>query len=713
VTGPLGFSPRGLTNVDVKEAHHSVRILILALLPFVMTCRAAVERPPVILISVDTLRSDRLPMYGYDRVATPAFDSLRRDGVLFRNAWSHSPLTLPSHASMLTGLLPASHGVRDNTGFRLAENVPTLASLFAASGYETAAAVSAFVLRKATAVDRGFGFYDDELGKNRRETSLGHIQRSGDETVAAALRWIDGRSDRPFFFFLHLYEPHSPYDPPEPYASRYSDRYDGEIAHTDAIVGRFLDHLKRKGIYDRAMIVLVSDHGEGLGDHGEDEHGIFLYREAIAVPLVIKLPGATLAGETASEPASIVDLAPTMLRQAGVELPKTLDGLPLFDGKRLARMPARAIYSETWYPRFHFGWSELHSLVEGSDHFIDAPRPELYDLTSDPRERKNLAGGNRRRLAAMRAAIQPRKRDASAPAPVSQEEREKLAALGYVGSVATASDGPRADPKDKIGTFRELQAAFRLSREEREQEALAAVDALLVREPDMIDLWDVRSKTLLRLGRTDEAIDSAKEALRRNPSATHVAADLANALLLAGRTDEARQHAELALRSDPTKARSILARIALADGDLSTAEREAREAVASGGDIDAALFTLATVQQQRGDHAAVLATIERLRTQPRGVAALRGDALARLGRTVDAEAAFRSELAAFPDSADAARRLVLLLVAENRAGEATEVIRGLAASAPGPRTYASIAETLRIVGDERGFRYWNERARAR
>ena len=690
-----------------------MRILILALLPLLMTCRAAVERPPVILISVDTLRSDRLPMYGYDRVATPALDALRRDGVLFRNAWSHSPLTLPSHASMLTGLLPASHGVRDNTGFRLAENVPTIASLFSANGYTTAAAVSAFVLRKATAIHRGFSLYDDELEKTQRETSLGHIQRPGDATVAAAQRWIETQSGQPFFLFVHLYEPHSPYDPPEPYASRYADAYDGEIAHTDAIVGRFLDHLKKTGIYDRAMIVLVSDHGEGLGDHGEDEHGIFLYREAIAVPLVIKMPGGTLAGETVSDNVSIVDLAPTMLREAGIESPETLDGLPLFDGDRLAKLPARTIYSETWYPRFHFGWSELHSLVEGNDHFIDAPRAELYDLGADPGEQKNLAADNRRRLAAMRSAIAPLKREASAPSAVSEEERDKLAALGYLGSVATAGEGPRADPKDKIETFRELQAAFRLSREERQEEALVALDALLEKEPDMVDLWDVRSKTLLRLGRTDEAIDSAKEALRRNPSATHVAADLANALLLAGRNEEAKQHAELALRSDPTKARSILARVALAQGDLAAAEREARDAIASGGDVDAALYTLATVLQRRGDHAGVLATLDRLKTQPRGVATLRGDALARLGRTKEAEGAFRSELAAFPDSTDAARRLVLLLVAENRADEATPVIRQLADAAPGSRTYASIAETLRIVGDERGFRYWNERARAR
>lgn len=690
----------------------AARLCLIALLPLLLTCSREDERPPIILISIDTLRSDRLPMYGYEGVETPALNGLRADSILFRKAWSHSPLTLPSHATMLTGMLPASHGVRDNTGFRL-QNATTVAALLRGNGYATAAAVSAYVLREATGMNAGFDVYDDALAPMRSEKSLGHIQRRGEETVAAAQSWIGSRADQPFFYFLHLYEPHAPYEAAEPYANRYASHYDAEIAHTDAIVGGFLEFLKQRGLYDRALILLVSDHGEGLGEHGEDEHGIFLYREALSVPMLVKLPGQRLAGQSSDVPAGLFDVAPTMLASAGVKIPDAIEGVSLLDEGRLASLSTRALYAETWYPRFHFGWSELHSLIEGDEHLIDAPKPELYDLTDDPGERTNLIAERRRRFASMRQTIASYVRAAEAPSAVSAEEREKLAALGYIGSSASSDSGPRADPKDKIGLFRELQAAFRLARGGRDAEAVVAFDRLLEKEPDMVDLWDVRSKSLFRLGRTAEGIASAKEALRRNPAATHIAADLANALLLAGHVDDARRHAELALRSDPGKAHAILARVRLAEDDLPGAEAEARAAVAAGGDANAALYTLATIQQKRGDFSGVLQTLEKLNVQPlpRGVASLRGDALARLGRDREAEVAFRSELTAFPDHAEAARRLVLLLVAQGRNEEATTVIRQLAAASPNSRTYAMIAETLRIVGDSNGARYWQARAR--
>jgi tetratricopeptide (TPR) repeat protein len=623
--------------------YRAARLVLLAVLPILASCGRPAERPPIIVISIDTLRADRLPMYGYRGVDTPALDALRRDSVLFRNAWSHSPLTLPSHATMLTGTLPASHGVRDNTGFRLAGDAQTVASLARANGYETGAAVSAFVLRESTGMNGGFDLYDDDLGRPRGEKSIGHIQRDGDATVAVATKWIADRAETPFFFFLHLYEPHSPYEPPEPFASRYASSYDGEVAQTDAIVGRFLAFLKERGIYDRAMIIFVSDHGEGLGDHGEDEHGIFLYREALAVPMLVKLPGRKLAGATSDVAAGLVDVAPTILRVAGLVPPREMEGVPLIDEGRIASLPDRAVYAETYYPRFHFGWSELHSIVAGSEHFIDAPSPELYDMAADPGERANLVSERRRRVAVYRRMIAEVATEPAAPAAISSEEMEKLAALGYIGSASDRGEGQRPDPKEKIGTFRALQDAFRLSREGKDREALAAFDRLLKEEPDMVDLWYVRSKTLVRLGRAKEGIASAKEALRRNPGATHIAADLANTLLLEGELEDARRHAELAVRTDPAKAHAILARVALARNDLAGAEAEAKQAVAAGGDAQAALLTLATVQQKKGDFPAVLATTERLEQPwPRGVASMRGDALARLGREREAEADFVS-----------------------------------------------------------------------
>src|SRR2546425_9795091 len=269
---------------------------------------------PVILISVDTLRADHLPAYGYSRVETPNIDTLRRDSMLFESAYSHCPLTLPSHLSMLTGLLPAEHGVRRTLGYRFDGNAhKTLARILRTHGYATGAAVSAYVLRGATGIDDSLDFFDDRVGGEVEWTrDLSLLQRRGGETARRALTWVGRVKAGPFFLFLHIYEPHFPYEPPEPFRSRYGATYDGEIAASDAVVGEFLGQLKREGIYDRAMILLVSDHGEGLGDHGEQEHGILLYREVLHVPLLLKLPGSRDGGTRVGEPVGLIDIVPTI-----------------------------------------------------------------------------------------------------------------------------------------------------------------------------------------------------------------------------------------------------------------------------------------------------------------------------------------------------------------------------------------------------------------
>jgi tetratricopeptide (TPR) repeat protein len=651
-------------------------------------------------------------------VDTPALDAFRRDAVLFQHAYSQCPLTLPSHTTLLTGLLPGSHGVRDNTGFRLQPATPTLATILHARGYATGAAVSAFVLRAATGINAGFDLYDDRVDRGAGGQSLGAVQRPGETTAEVARQWIGAHAAQPFFFFLHLYEPHAPYDPPEPFRSRYANRYDGEVATADAIVGRFLETLKQQRIYEGALIVIVSDHGEGLGDHGEEEHGIFLYRESIAVPMLIKLPGNRLAGATVANAAGLVDVTPTLLDILGVTRPLKLDGHALLSATAILDNPPRPIYSETYYPRFHFGWSDLHSLVDGNDHLIDAPRPELYDLAADPAEKNNRLDANRRRYAELRDRLTPFRRDAVAPGRIDREEAEKLAALGYIGSAAAAPGAALPDPKDKIAIFRELQDAFRLFRQHDDAQALEAIDALIAKEPGMVDLWDVRAKVLVRLGRPNEAIDAAKEALRRNPSATNLAADLANQLLLAGRDDEAAKHAELALGSEPARAHEILARLALRREDLAAAEREGKLAVAAApSDPNPALYTLAQVARKKGDYAAVVTItaeiLGRLKTDGApplpGLHALRGDALARTGHEREAEQELREELRAHPADVDANRGLIVLLASQGRTGEATEAIRAFAAAAPNAKTYAAIAETLHVLGDEEGARYWRKR----
>jgi len=346
---------------------------------------------PVVLISIDTLRSDRLPAYGYGGVATPAIDRLASDGVVFDSAFSHSPLTLPSHVSILTGLLPSEHRVRDNVGYPLeSAGMPLLQRVLQASGYRTGGFVSSFVLRRDSGLADGFDAYDDGI-ELTAAASMASLQRPGGETLERASAWLDTVAADPFLLFFHVYEPHSPYTPPEPFASRFASPYDGEVATADDIVGRLFDRLDALGLYDRSLILLFSDHGEGLGQHGEQEHGVFLYRTTLQVPLILKLPGSTYGGSRIGSTVQLADLAPTVVDLLGLEPEPRHIGRPLLaalDGS----VEERPVYSETFYPRLHFGWSELFSVVDGRHHFIDAPEPELYDLVDDPDEMNNIVG---------------------------------------------------------------------------------------------------------------------------------------------------------------------------------------------------------------------------------------------------------------------------------------------------------------------------------
>lgn len=677
------------------------------------TLPAASAQTPVILISIDTLRSDRLPMYGYKNVETPHLDALRNDGVLYEHAYSHTPLTLPSHSSMLTGLLPSEHGIRDNVGYDLAASVPTITETLKARGYATGAAVSAWVLRRETGLDRGFDLYDDSVevlaGKERM---ISNIQRAGEATAGVAKEWI-ARQTRPVFFMLHIYEPHTPYTPPEPFNSRYTDKYDGEIAHADQIVGDFLQSLKDQGLYDKALIILLSDHGEGLGDHGEEEHGMFLYRESIQVPLVVKLPQQKFAGDSVSSPVQLIDVVPTILERTGVTMNAKLPGRSLAAFLNEKSPERRAVYSETYYPRFHFGWADQHSLIDGERHYIHSPKPELFNVAADFAETKNVLADDRRGFFAMKAAITPLIREAAAPSAINPEEAAKLAALGYLGSTVQTKPGEvLPDPKDHIATFKAIGEAFVFFREKKLAESLALSDRLLAENPRILDLYDLKGKVLARLGRTQEAIEVGKAGLRLSPRATHLAVDVANLLLEVRQLEDAQQHAELAIKSDPARAHDILARIAIERKDLAKAEAEAKLAIASDSDRISSLMTLARVQREQGKLDEALkslndaAALRKGEQQVVGLHFLRGDVLARLGRADEAEAELRREIELFPEEPLAYKNLVLLLVAQGRIPEGTALIRQLIDRSPTPPSYLAVCHVLETLGDARGVRYW-------
>ena len=385
---------------------------------------------PVVIISIDTLRSDRLPAYGYDGVETPAIDELRSRGVLFERAYTHVPLTLPAHASLLTGTLPSVHGVRDNHGYTVdVTRTPLLQQRLAGAGYLTGGAVSSFVLRDATGIASGFEFYQDEI-EVTASLGLQGIQRTGDETLDALRSWIRTSSREPFFLFFHIYEPHTPYDPPEPFASLYDDGYDGEVASADAIVGEFLSELRSLDAYDESLVILLSDHGEGLGEHGEDEHGLLLYRTTLQVPLIVKLPGSYRAGESVSHPVQLIDIYPTVLSLLGLDVEESLPGSSLFS---IDEMPLdRPIYSETFFPRLHYGWSDLASLIVGSHHYIDSPDPELFDLVEDPGELENLVPEQVSLVEEFKRTLVSFDRELVAPGATDAETRRRLEALGYI-----------------------------------------------------------------------------------------------------------------------------------------------------------------------------------------------------------------------------------------------------------------------------------------
>jgi arylsulfatase A-like enzyme/cytochrome c-type biogenesis protein CcmH/NrfG len=671
---------------------------------------------PVILISIDTLRADHLPAFGYTGVETPHLDALRRDAVLFTNAYTPTPLTFPAHSSLLTGLLPGQHGVRDNVGYSLDEGkisrgeLPFLPQILKSRGYATGGAVSAYVLLGRNGLKTGFDFYEDSI-ELRTNRGLGGLQRPGSETLRLSLDWLRGAAEKPFFFFFHIYEPHSPYAPPEPFAARYAaSPYDGEIAAADAIVGNLIDELKRLGVYDRAIVVLLSDHGEGLNEHGEEEHGVLLYREAVHVPLMLKLPERRRAGETAEAPVELTDVVPTVLSLLGLPVPETLSGRSLLNAT-----PERRAYSETFYPRLHFGWSELSSLVDRRWHYIEGPDSELYDLAADPKERNNLLRGEvqeRRVLADLRRELTGYDRKLAPPSAVDEETRQAMIALGYVGTSGGAAEGPLPDPKSRIGALADLKVGFRHTSRGENQEAVAAFRRVLAANPKMVDAWEFLARSLQKTGETDAALEAYREALRISGGSPHIAMSAASLWFELGDLDEAETHAKLAEVAHPSFAHGLRARIALARKDWTAAEREARLAMEDEGERIGPLITLAEVLHARKDYTGALETTRqaadayaRRETKDpeliRGLALIRGKILADTGDASGAEASFREEIRLFPDSLRAYSSLALLYALSGRPAEVGPTLRDLVEKNPGPAAYAEAVKTLRAVGDPR------------
>jgi arylsulfatase A-like enzyme len=428
--------------------------------------RAASAPVGVVVITLDTTRADRLPAYGLMGVAMPHLDRLAREGVVFERASSVGPLTLPAHCSLFTGLFPPRHGVRDNSSPPLAPEHTTLADILQAQGFETAAFVGSTVLDADRGLAQGFDFYSgvarDGAPADRWTGMTG--QRRADDVMMDAIRWLDGIGGWRFFLWTHLYDPHRPYDPPEPFRSRYTDPYVGEIAFADSQIGRLLETLERRRLLDRTIIVVAGDHGESLGEHGERDHGTFIYESVLRVPLIVRTPAN--APRRIRAAVRLVDVMPTVLDM--LDLPHaTVDGVSLtnlMSGRR--RHLDLDVYAESLYPQ-RFGWSPLRAVRSGRFKLIDAPRPELYDLDRDPFEERNVYHERPALAKAMTARVNVlaigRGQTINSAPSIAPELQARLAALGYVGSGAVGERQRLAalpDPKDCVHTLAKEQDPF-------------------------------------------------------------------------------------------------------------------------------------------------------------------------------------------------------------------------------------------------------------
>lgn len=508
--------------------------------------------PPVrdlLLITVDTLRADALGFTGNARSETPVLDRLARSGRVYTSAHAHNVVTLPSHANILTGRLPYEHGVRDNSSFVLDDRFPTAAGLLGDAGFATAAVVAAFPLDARYGLDRGFDLYDDRYPEGGEESQFRLTERSGEEVVDRALSWWRAHEGERRFLWIHLFEPHAPYEPPEPFASRFDDEpYLGEVATTDAYLAPLLGPLLERTA-NRPFVVMTSDHGESLGEHGEITHGLFAYEATLRVPLVLWGPG--IDSGTTDEPVRHVDLLPTLLDAADVEPPLGLPGRSLL--QPVEEEAETSTYFEALSANLNRGWAPLRGVLRDGEKLIELPIPELYDLDVDPGEQRNLYPERARRARALERLLPTESDWRSSRRQPSAAERSALQSLGYLsGSARSRRDyGPEDDPKNLVAVDRTMHRFIDLYQRGRLEEATALVRSVLRERPRMGVAYEHLARVLLERGKKREALEALREASRRGVATPPAVRQLALLHLEAGHPEEAVELLESLAATEP------------------------------------------------------------------------------------------------------------------------------------------------------------------
>jgi arylsulfatase A-like enzyme/Flp pilus assembly protein TadD len=612
----------------------------------------------VLLVTVDTLRADYLGSYGKRDVATPNMDRLAAHGTRFDQAIVQVPLTMPSHASILTGTYPQVHKVRDMGGFVVDRAVPTLAGLLQPGGFETAAFVGSAVLNRSYGLDRGFDRYVDSMKEDASSQKLPGVvaELRGETVTERALEWLEGRLQKPsgrarnFFLWVHYYDPHFPYDPPEPYRSRNKkDLYGGEVAYTDAEIGKLLDRVTQAGLDGRTLVVLMADHGESLGDHGEYTHGVFLYDSTMRVPLIVAGPGIP-AGRVIAQQVRSIDVMPTILDMVGLETPKAVQGVSLKPSIVEGKAPrSNYCYMETLYPKTHMGWSELRGMRTDQLKLIVGPRPELYRLVDDRQEKNNLvdklpADADRLQKQVWKISGPPGSLGKLEPQLISDERRRELDALGYVssGRRSVVIDMSGADPKDRIGVLDALEKAGAAMNRDRWSAAVPVLESARREDPsnpmiykhlqicyermgqfnrmEWICLEAIKNKAdgdetyaklgdiQVRRGDLPKAVEYMTQSSRLNPGNLRNMNNLATAFLQLGRVDEADRTLRAILVQDEkdSTAHNVLGVLEFQRGRPAQARAHLEKAVQFDPGLTEAYLNLGLIAQKTGDSPAAI-----------------------------------------------------------------------------------------------------------